>query len=213
VSIAVIAGMSSLSPGSGATIGGVIVVDITERVGLEVGGNWLAAGRGSDGVTLGGGVIVSLRSQRARTVPFLSAGAAAVRSSFDMDDRAFLGRASGQFGPGASMVPLGGMPRGGMIHGSYTGPRHWTGNWTGPTVDLSNMPMFYQQRLGVMQMDPNGRWGMRSFTDPALGVGGGVRFNVSERLYVRPDARAIVVLADGDSHTIGMFTIGVGVAF
>jgi hypothetical protein len=212
-SLAVTGGMTSMSPGHSGTLGGAMIVDLSDRIALEVSGNWLAGGHGSDGLTMGGGVILSLRSHLARTVPFVSAGAAAVRASFDMDDRAFLGRMSGQFGPGAWMVPFAGSPHGGMMQGAYNGPGYWHGQWSGPTVDLTKMPMFYQQRMGVMRMGQDGRWGMRSFTDPALSVGGGVRFNVSERLYIRPDARALVVVGDGDTHTIGTFTIGLGMTF
>lgn len=207
-------GLGSTSPGRGAALGGAMVFDVSDRVAVEVAGNWLDRGRGSDGTTIGGGVLLNLLPQGHTAVPFVALGAAVVRSSFDMDDGVFLGGMSGQFGPGATMVPFQGMGQGGMMQGPYRGPDHWTGTWTtGPTVDLSGMPMFYQQRLGPMQMGANGRWGMRSFSDPAVSVGGGVRWNVTERLYVRPDARALVVMADGDRHTVGMFTVSLGMRF
>jgi opacity protein-like surface antigen len=213
-SVALGAGLTSASPGSGAALGGAMVLDLSERLSVEVAGNWLDRGRGTDGVTLGGGLIVNLLPHDRSAVPFVALGAAVVRTSFDMDERGFLGGMSGQFGPGATMVPFQGMRQGGMVQGPYSGPGYWSGAWTmGPTVDLSGMPMFYQQRLGSMQMGGNRRWGMRSFTDPALSVGGGVRFNVTDRLYVRPDARALVVIANGDRHTIGTFTVGLGVTF
>lgn len=208
------AGLTSTSPGQGAALGGAMMFDVNDRVTVEVAGNWLDRGRGSNGVTVGGSLLLNLASQRRAAVPFVALGAAAVRTTFDMDDRVFLGGRSGQFGPGATMVPFQGMGQGGMMQGPYTGPDYWTGTWTaGPTVDLSNMPMFYQQRLGPMEMGTDGRWGMRSFTDPALSLGGGVRFDVTERLYLRPDARALVVLADGGRHTVGVFTLGAGVRF
>ena len=40
--------------------------------------------------------------------------------------------------------------------------------------------------------------------DPVVDVGGGARFNVTKRLMVRPDARALIVLADGEAHTVGV---------
>lgn len=212
-SVALSAGMASTSPGSGAAIGGGLVLDVSDRLAVELAGAWLDRGHGSEGVTFGGGVLMNLLPRQARAVPFAALGVAVVRATFDMDNRNFLGAMSGQFGPGATMVPFQGMPRGGMMQGSYSGPGHWSGDWNGPTVDLSHMPLFYQQRLGAMQMGRDGRWGMRSFTDPALSLGGGVRFNVTDRLYVRPDARALVVMANGGRHTIGMFTAGLGMAF
>ncbi len=213
-SVALGAGLTSTSPGSGATLGGALVLDLSERVAVEVTGSWLAARRGSDGVTLGGSVLLNLLRGEPKAMPFVSLGAAVVRTSFDMDSAEFLGRMAGAFGPGATMVPFQGSPHGGMMQGPYAGPNYWTGAWTnGPTVDLSSMPMFYQQRLGPMQIGADGRWGMRSFTDPALSVGGGVRFGVSERFYVRPDVRALILMADGDRDTIGMFTVAVGMTF
>lgn len=208
------AGLTATSPGRGAALGGAIVIDVTDRVAVEVTGSWLDRARGSNGMTVGGSLLLNLVPQGHAAVPFVALGAAVVRTTFDMDDGIFLGGMSSQFGPGATMVPFQGMGQGGMMQGPYTGPDHWTGTWTtGPTVDLSSMPMFYQQRLGPMQMGADGRWGMRSFADPAFSLGGGVRFDVTERLYLRPDARALLVLADGDRHTVGMFTLGVGVRF
>ena len=64
-----------------------------------------------------------------------------------------------------------------------------------------------------MTIPADGRWGMRSFTDPALSLGGGVRLDVSARLYVRPDARALIVIANGSTHTVGVFSLGIGYRF
>jgi hypothetical protein len=54
-----------------------------------------------------------------------------------------------------------------------------------------------------------GAWGTRAFTDPALNVGGGLRVNVNQRLMLRPDARALVVFADGETHTLFVFVVHV----
>lgn len=75
------------------------------------------------------------------------------------------------------------------------------------------LPPFYARRLGALDFPRGGRWGARDFTDPALSLGGGLRFNVSERVMVRPDARALVVFSDGDTHTIGVFVVHVGYRF
>lgn len=206
-------GFSSTSPGSGAALGGALLLDLNPRVGLEFGGDWLPQRHGSDSTALATAVLLNLLPASARAVPFAAAGVAVIRASFDMDDRALLGR-MGPFGPGATMVPFQGMRQGGMMQGPYQGPASWTGAWTqGPAVDLSTMPMFYQQRLGPMQMGADGRWGRRSFTDPAIILGGGVRLNLTDRLYVRPQARALIVMADGRRHRIGTFTMGFGLTF
>ena len=47
------------------------------------------------------------------------------------------------------------------------------------------MPMFYANRVGAMVAPPGGRWGERTFTDPALSFGGGVRLDLTESLYLR----------------------------
>ncbi len=208
------AGLVSTTPNQGAALGTAVVFEISDRAAVEFAGNWLDPGRGADGVAVGGGVLVNLLTRAHRAVPFVALGGAVIRTTFDMDNGAFLGGMSGQFGVGATMVPFERTGQGGMMQGPYQGPNHWSGPWTaGPTVDLSNMPMFYQRRLGAIQIGMDGRWGMRSFTDPAFSVGGGVRFNVTDRLYVRPDARALIVMADGDRYTVGTFTLGLGVRF
>lgn len=77
----------------------------------------------------------------------------------------------------------------------------------------AGMHGFYADRLGRMRAPANGRWGMHGFADPALSLGGGVRLDVSPRFYVRPDARALIVIANGASYTVGVVTVGVGYRF
>jgi hypothetical protein len=90
----------------------------------------------------------------------------------------------------------------------------WNGaGWTGPTYQGNQMPMFYASRLGQMMVPANGVWGRRSFTDPALALGGGVRIDLSDKVYVRPDARALLVVGGGDTYTIGSVSVGVGYRF
>jgi hypothetical protein len=56
-------------------------------------------------------------------------------------------------------------------------------------------------------------WETRTFTDPAVAMGGGVRFNVNEHLMVRPEIRALVVFAHGATHTLGVFGVQLGYRF
>ncbi len=81
----------------------------------------------------------------------------------------------------------------------------WNGSWEGATYTAPQMPAFYANRMGQMVVPSNGMWGMRGFTDPAVSLGGGVR--------LRPEARALVVLADGNSYTVGTFSFGLGLRF
>lgn len=85
--------------------------------------------------------------------------------------------------------------------------------WSGHAWDVSPMPMFYLRRMGTMQALPDRRWGIHAFGDPALAAGGGVRVNITEHVYVRPEARALVALAEGRSLTTGIVTIGLGYRF
>jgi hypothetical protein len=64
-----------------------------------------------------------------------------------------------------------------------------------------------------MAVPVGGGWGSRSFTDPAVSVGGGIRFNVNEHVMVRPDIRALVAFAAGETHTLGVFGMQVGYRF
>lgn len=59
----------------------------------------------------------------------------------------------------------------------------------------------------------DGVWEARSFTDSAPSVGGGFRFNVTDRVMLRPDVRALVIFADGDTHTLATFGVHLGYRF
>ena len=59
----------------------------------------------------------------------------------------------------------------------------------------------------------NGAFATRTFTDSSVTMGGGVRVTMAPHLELRPDARAIVVLDAGRSHTIGMFGVNLGFRF
>jgi hypothetical protein len=44
-------------------------------------------------------------------------------------------------------------------------------------------------------------------------LGGGVRWDVSARLFVVPEVRALLVTGDGDTLSLGVFTLNVGYRF
>jgi hypothetical protein len=75
----------------------------------------------------------------------------------------------------------------------------------------AGMPAFYRQR---MARHAGTRWrDDRTFTDPMAVVGGGVRWDLTPRLFVVPDARALLVTGDGDTITVGVFTLNFGYRF
>lgn len=208
------AGVASGSMGShGASLGGTIVTDLGSRLALEATGTYhgQGMGMGADALSASANLQVLLRPRTERTVPYLTIGGGLYRASFDMGNARFNGPMNGYGGNGASG------PGYGMMGGAYGGygmmgagyPGAGPGNW-----NYGSMPMFYGSRMGAMSFGPDGRpVGHRSFTDPAVSVGAGLRIDLGSRLVLRPDGRALVVLADGDSRTVGVFTVNIGYGF
>ena len=64
-----------------------------------------------------------------------------------------------------------------------------------------------------MVVPDEGIWSKRAFSDPAATIGGGVRFNVSDRLMVRPDIRARFIFGDGDTYVMSVVAFNVGYRF
>jgi hypothetical protein len=78
---------------------------------------------------------------------------------------------------------------------------------------LDGMPRFYARRLATMPFRPAVAFEARTFTDPVVTMGGGVRVTLATHLELRPDARAIVVLDGGNSHTVGILGLNIGYRF
>lgn len=211
VSVAFDGGLAAGSPGAGPAVGGRLTFDLNDRLALEAAGAWAGRGSGADAGSLTASLLVNLTRTERKAVPYAAIGGGWYRAMFDMGDRRFFGLMGSQ-AAGTQLVPIAGMHGVGMMQG-YTGSGMWTESWSGPTWDVSQMPMFYLERMGTMQVPADGRWGMHTFGDPAVSIGGGVRMNVTEHVYVRPEARALVAFADGRSFTTGLFTFGVGYRF
>lgn len=103
-----------------------------------------------------------------------------------------------------AMVDLGNQRFSGMMGGFASGDS---------TAAVGLMPMFYAGRVSALTAPAGGRWHMQGFTDPAVSVGGGVRLDLTNRIYVRPDVRAVTIIGGGDTYTVGSFTISVGYRF
>ena len=185
------AGLSSgtYHMGSGA-IGGVLVRDLGSRLAIEGVGAYLGHGMGSSALALSANLLVQLRARNEKVVPYVALGGGLYRASFDMGDLR-----SGS---------MGGMMNYGMMN--------WGPVSTWPDSSAA-MPMFYANRL-ARRTDWQARgFGRESFNDPVLSVGAGLRIDLGSRLFLRPDARALVVTADGDTHTVGVFTVNIGYGF
>lgn len=213
VSIAVSGGLSAASRGNGAAAGLQLTFDMTDRLVLEAEGGHLGGRNGAGGMSGTVALLVNLVPAGGKTVPYLVVGGGLYGASFDLDRDRFFRRVSEEYPEGTRMIPITGMGGFGMMQGSYNGPTMWTGPWTGNTVSPDHMPAFYANRLGQMMVPGSGGWGMRSFNDPAISLGAGVRLEVSPRFFVRPDARALVVIANGTTYTVGVMTIGLGYRF
>ena len=205
-------GVSAGSMTAGASVGGGVAFDVADRVTLEGRGLWLQRGGGAGGLEVSGTMLFTVfRGEKA--APYVAMGGGLYRARIDMGSGQMFGRAGMPFAPGSALVPFqtfgGSMMGGGAMSGGTT----WMGASTGATFDTRGMPMFYANRLGQMTVPLDSRWGTRSFTDPAMTLGVGVRLDLTERLYVRPDVRALVVFGGGNTLTLGTATVGFGVRF
>lgn len=184
------AGFSTARPHMSGTAGGASLVRrLGRRLALEGSATYSDRGAGAAATTLSVNVALDLASRSERAVPYLTAGAGFYRASFDTSDKRFTGPA----------------PSGEMGTGRY---RHLM-QGAAPGWDLGQLPPFYGGRLAA-SIARNGLNGVESFTDPALGVGAGVRIRLGGSWSMRQDARALVVMSEGRSYTVGMFTVQLG---
>lgn len=182
-------GLSVGSSDTGAALGGAFTLDLTDRFGLEVAGGYLDRGPGIDAWTLSGSLLVYLRAANEDFVPFLAVGGGLYRSTFDFDHPRLADMwGTGSWMSGASAYGPTDASSYGSMGGSFMGFMGHGGSGFGPDGHISS-------------------------TDPVFPLGGGLRWNASDRLSLRADARALVVAGDGETFTVGLFTVGVGFRF
>lgn len=211
-SVGLLGGLSAGSGDAGGSLGLNLAFDATERVAVEGRGLVTQRGRGTMGLEATGTMLFTI-ARGPKAAPYAAIGGGVYRASLDLDNQAMFGGLGSQFGPGTMMVPIQGTPGFGMMAGGTVFSGNMLTGWNGPTFNSSHMSAFYANRLGQMSIPANGRWGMRSFTDPALTLGGGIRLDITERFYVRPDVRALLVFANGDRLTLTTMTVGFGYRF
>jgi hypothetical protein len=204
VSLVASGGVSTASRDSAGAMGALVVANLTERIALEGAGTFTMSHGGMDSQALTASLLFNLVPRIEPAVPYLAAGIGVYRSSFDLDMMGF-GRLFTQ-NPGYSGMRA--LPGGdfGMMQGSNAAA-------AGPRFDGGNVPNLYAQRMGTLTMGADGRFGMRSFLDPTFSLGGGIQITVGQHFVIRPDARALVTLADGDRRTVGLVTLGLGYRF
>jgi len=206
-------GLTTGMHGAGPVLGGSATYDLSDWFTLEGSGAYFDRGSGSDAISVNVSLLVNVLPSTRKTVPYFAIGGGVYRASFDLGNDRFFGAMGQQFGPGAQLVPVRGMAGFGMMSGGYNGPAVWEGRWDGATFTSPHMPAFYANRMGVMTVPADGRWGTRSFTDPALVIGGGVRLGLTPHLAVRPDFRAITMFGDGHMNIVGAFSLNLGYRF
>ena len=211
--VSFVGGAGSTSSRTGVALGGSWLFDFNDRASMEAQGTYLDRGAGTDALSVTASVLVNLVSSRGRIVPYAALGGGLYRTSFELTNPAFLGPIGAEFGPGSVVCPAPGTgvgPGPGAGFGPGTGicPSNIAGYW-----GVGQMPHFYARRLGPMAVPAGDAWDDRHFTDPAMSVGGGLRFNVNQYLMIRPDVRALVVFANRDTHTLGVFGVQLGYRF
>ena len=206
-------GLTTGMHGTGPVLGGAVTYDLNDWFAVEGSGAYFNRGSGADAVSVNASLLVNVLPASRKTVPYFAMGGGVYRASFDLGNGRFFGAMGQQFGPGTQLVPVRGMAGFGMMTGGYTGPALWEGRWDGAAFTSPHMPAFYANRMGIMTVPADGRWGMRSFTDPALVIGGGVRLGLTPHLSVRPDVRAVTVFGGAHMNTLGAFSLNLGYRF
>ena len=198
---------------TGGVFGGTVLVNVNEWVAIEGNGTYFDRGSGADAVNFGGSVMVNLVASRARGVPYVAFGGSVHHATFDLSDERFVGNRNVPFAPGATVCTAPGAGAGpGPMQGWGVGNNICPANMAG-YLGVGELPRFYGNRLGMLQVPMNGVWDDRSFTDPALTLGGGVRINLTDRLMLRPDLSALMIFGDGDTETLGVFVVHLGYRF
>jgi hypothetical protein len=186
-------GFSTASPHmSGAAAGGSVVLHAGPRLAVEGSASYVDRGAGSSAASLSVSGILHLASRAEEAVPYLVAGAGLYRASFDTRIARFSGPA-----------PSGPMGSGRYRHVMKGGPPDW---------DLGELPAFYGDRTAD-DIALRGRNGVLAFNDPAVSLGAGMRVRLGRRWSMRQDARAQLVMRNGQVYALGVFTIQVGRGF
>lgn len=187
------AGFATASPHvRGATVGGSLLVDVTRRLAVEGSGAYLDRGAGASAASLSVGLVLNLLLSDETALPYLVVGGGLYRASFDTRNPRFSGPApSGEMGIRRYRHVMAGQP---------------------PGWDLGELPPFYSDRVeGLIAAE--GRNGSRSFNDPAVSIGVGVRIRLGRSWSARQDARAQLLMRSGEVYPVWVFTIHLGRGF
>jgi len=216
--VSVFGGVQAGGLDAGPAIGASVTQDIGERLSVEGSVTFADRGRGASTTRGEGSVLVHLGPTGGGAVPFVAVGLGVYHTSVDLAAARFLGAIGPQYAVNQQACPAAGPsgpgPRGGFGPGDGLG----AGAETCPNAvslgwGVGDLPLFYARRLGPLAVPASGAWGSRDFTDASFSLGGGLRLDVSERVTIRPEARAVIVFGGGDTHTVGEVGIRLGYRF
>ncbi len=96
VSAGLIGGVSAGSGDAGASAGGVLAFDASDRIAVEARSVFLQRGTGTHGLELTGTALVTIASNT-RAAPYLALGGGLYRASFALGDDRFFGQMDSRF--------------------------------------------------------------------------------------------------------------------
>ena len=208
--VSVVTGVSVGSDEVGALAGGTLSAGIKPWLSLEGSAGFADRGPGVSGIYALVSAVFNVLPASSRVVPFASIGGGIYHADFDMGNRDLFAQLGEPFD---SMSMEFGEAYSTWLRMFITGA-------TGMTADVfvqmprpRQIPRFYADRMASRMTSNTGPWRRQSFTDPATSLGGGAVIRLSDKVVLRPDARAIVVFNEGDANVVGLFNLGVGFRF
>jgi hypothetical protein len=203
VTVSFVTGLSVGSDEVGPLAGGALSAGINPWLSLEGSGGFADRGPGVTAVYALASAVFNMLPASSRVVPFATIGGGLYHSNFDLSDREMFGRLG---------VAVDSMMEFAEGYQAWLRIYETTGERLVQIPLPRQVPQFYANRIGIM-LSENGRWGRRSFTDPATSVGGGAMIRLSEKVVLRPDARAILIFNEGDTYAVGLVNLGIGFRF
>ena len=212
VEIAAGGGVANGSADTHGTVGATASVELSDRVAVEGAFDYFERGPATSAFALTGNLRFNLLTGR-RVTPFVVGGGGLYHTDFDLDDPRYLG-------------PVGANARAGSLYctgmqgrtGPGFGAPSWAGTGTCPAGAagywaVGDLPNFYARRLGTLTVPAGGQWGHRTFTDPAVTVGGGLTVHLTDHWALRPEGRALIVFRNSHSHALGVYGVSLGYRF
>jgi len=180
-----IGGFSAGRGNTGGSVGGTISFDVSNRITAEARGVYGDRGQERNGVEVSGTMLFTL-ARSSRTSAYAGVGGGMYHTRFDV------GNPGGGFGGD---------------HGVFS-----QGFLNGLALTRRQVPRFYADRLNQIAF-PTEPGEIRSFTDPALTFGAGLKIDLTSRIFVAPDVRGLIVFSRGDHMTLVTMGASAGVRF